>query len=95
MAAIEAEETPMNMLKTETSTRDHLREGDMGMYLMQFKANWKGREELHGGLTEEVNLLAVKPALVGLCRSKMIGSLWYISYSIRVYSIQQVKKKNK
>ncbi|XP_041492168.1 C-type lectin domain family 2 member E-like [Microtus oregoni] len=30
MSAIEAEETPMNMLKKETSTPDHLREGDMG-----------------------------------------------------------------
>ena len=39
MPAIEAEETPMNMLKTETSTLDHLREGDTGMYLMQFEAN--------------------------------------------------------
>ena len=39
MPAIEAEETPMNMLKTETSTPDHLREGDTGMYLMQFEAN--------------------------------------------------------
>ena len=37
MPAVEAEETSIGMLKTEISTPDHLPEGDMGMYLMQFE----------------------------------------------------------
>ena len=39
MSAEEVEETSMGMVKAEMSAPDHLPEGDMGMYLIQFEAN--------------------------------------------------------
>ena len=39
MPAEEVEETSMGMVKAEMSAPDHLPEGDMGMYLIQFEAN--------------------------------------------------------